>query len=151
MEKQPRIGIITQARFGSTRLPGKVLREVSPGETLLDVHLERVAKTKQAHCFIVATTEEEQSKDTPRWDYIYEPDDSRVLLDGLMERYIESLLYQSVIENGACEQAAKMVAMKNATENAGKLIDELQLIYNNARQAAITQEIAEIVGGAAAV
>ena len=72
-------------------------------------------------------------------------------MDGLVVRYLEAQVYQAVVENGACEQAAKMVAMKNATENAGKLIDELQLIYNNARQAAITQEIAEIVGGAAAV
>ena len=87
---------------------------------------------------------------THHWDYIYEPD-AKQLVDGLVVRYIEAQVYQSVIENGACEQAAKMVAMKNATENAGKLIDELQLIYNNARQAAITQEIAEIVGGAAAV
>lgn len=85
-----------------------------------------------------------------RWDYIYEPD-ARQLIEGLVTRYIESQVYQAVIENGACEQAAKMIAMKNATENAEKLIDELQLIYNNARQAAITQEIAEIVGGAAAV
>ena len=95
--------------------------------------------------------EEESGKDEPRWDYIYEPDDSRVLLDGLMERYIESLLYQSVIENIACEQAAKMVAMKSATDNAGSLIEELQLVYNNARQAAITQEISEIVAGAEAI
>ena len=95
--------------------------------------------------------EEEQTKDSPRWDYIYEPDDSRVLLDGLMERYIESLLYLSVIENIACEQAAKMVAMKSATDNAGSLIEELQLVYNNARQAAITQEISEIVAGAEAL
>ena len=95
--------------------------------------------------------EEESNKDVPRWDYIYEPDDSRVLLDGLMERYIESLLYQSVIENIACEQAAKMVAMKSATDNAGSLIEELQLVYNNARQAAITQEISEIVAGAEAI
>jgi len=85
-----------------------------------------------------------------RWDYIYEPD-ARQLIEGLVTRYVESQVYQAVIENGACEQAAKMIAMKNATENAEKLIDELQLIYNNARQAAITQEIAEIVGGAAAV
>ncbi len=85
-----------------------------------------------------------------RWDYIYEPD-ARQLIEGLVMRYIESQVYQAVIENGACEQAAKMIAMKNATENAEKLIEELQLIYNNARQAAITQEIAEIVGGAAAV
>lgn len=95
--------------------------------------------------------EEDKSKNAPRWDYIYEPDDSRILLDGLMERYIESLLYQSVIENIACEQAAKMVAMKSATDNAGSLIEELQLVYNNARQAAITQEISEIVAGAEAL
>ena len=95
--------------------------------------------------------EEDKSKEAPRWDYIYEPDDSRILLDGLMERYIESLLYQSVIENIACEQAAKMVAMKSATDNAGSLIEELQLVYNNARQAAITQEISEIVAGAEAL
>ena len=95
--------------------------------------------------------DEVSNKETPRWDYIYEPDDSRLLLDGLMERYIESLLYQSVIENIACEQAAKMVAMKSATDNAGSLIEELQLVYNNARQAAITQEISEIVAGAEAI
>ena len=95
--------------------------------------------------------EEDLDKDIPRWDYIYEPDDARTLLDGLMERYIESLLYQSVIENIACEQAAKMVAMKSATDNAGSLIEELQLVYNNARQAAITQEISEIVAGAEAI
>jgi len=68
-----------------------------------------------------------------------------------MIRYIESLVYQAVVENGACEQAARMIAMKNATDNAGDLIDELQLVYNKARQAAITQELAEIVGGAAAI
>lgn len=84
------------------------------------------------------------------WDYLYEPD-AKPLIDGLMVRFLESQVYQAVVENHACEQAAKMIAMKNATENAGKLIDELQLLYNNARQAAITQEIAEIVGGAAAV
>ena len=94
---------------------------------------------------------EEQEKEGPRWDYIYEPDDSRLLMDGLMERYIESLLYQAVIENISCEQAAKMVAMKSATDNAGNLIEELQLVYNNARQAAITQEISEIVAGAEAL
>ena len=92
-----------------------------------------------------------EKQDGPRWDYIYEPDDSRLLMDGLMERYIESLLYQAVIENISCEQAAKMVAMKSATDNAGELIEELQLIYNNARQAAITQEISEIVAGAEAL
>ncbi len=85
-----------------------------------------------------------------RWDYIYEPD-ARQLIEGLVARFVESQVYQAVVENGACEQAARMVAMKNATENAEKVKEELTLIYNNARQAAITQEIAEIVGGAAAV
>ena len=84
------------------------------------------------------------------WDYIYEPDAAEVL-DALLIRYIESLVYQSVVENLACEQAARMVAMKAATDNAGDLINDLQLIYNKARQAAITQEISEIVGGAAAL
>jgi F-type H+-transporting ATPase subunit gamma len=84
------------------------------------------------------------------WDYIYEPEASE-LLDGVLMRYIESQVYRAAVENVACEMAAKMVAMKAATENAGKFIDQLQLQYNKARQAAITQEIAEIVGGAAAV
>lgn len=84
------------------------------------------------------------------WDYIYEPD-ARELLDGLLTRYIESQVYQAVVENAACEQAARMLAMKNATDNAGDLIDELQLIYNKARQSAITQELSEIVSGAAAI
>jgi F-type H+-transporting ATPase subunit gamma len=84
------------------------------------------------------------------WDYIYEPDASD-LLDNVLSRYIESQVYRAVVENVACEMAAKMVAMKSASENAGKFIDQLQLKYNKARQAAITQEIAEIVGGAAAV
>ena len=84
------------------------------------------------------------------WDYIYEPD-ARELLEGLLTRYIETQVYQAVVENGACEQAARMLAMKNATENAGELIDDLQLIYNKARQAAITQDLSEIVGGAAAI
>ena len=84
------------------------------------------------------------------WDYLYEPD-AKEVLDVLLQRYIESLVYQGVVENIACEQAARMVAMKSASDNAGKLIDELQLIYNKARQAAITQELSEIVGGAAAV
>lgn len=84
------------------------------------------------------------------WDYLYEPD-AKELLDGLLGRYIESQVYQAVVENNACEQAARMIAMKNATDNAGDIIDELQLIYNKARQAAITQELSEIVSGAAAV
>jgi F-type H+-transporting ATPase subunit gamma len=84
------------------------------------------------------------------WDYLYEPD-AQELLDGLLTRYVESQVYQAVVENGACEQASRMVAMKSATDNAGDLIDELQLIYNKARQAAITQELSEIVSGASAV
>lgn len=84
------------------------------------------------------------------WDYLYEPD-AKPVMTALLTRYIESLVYQGVVENIACEQAARMVAMKAATDNAGNLINELQLVYNKARQAAITQEISEIVGGAAAV
>ena len=84
------------------------------------------------------------------WDYIYEPG-AEELLNGLLVRYIESVVYQGVIENIACEQSARMVAMKAATDNAGEIIKSLQLIYNKLRQAAITQEISEIVGGAAAV
>lgn len=84
------------------------------------------------------------------WDYIYEPD-AKELLDGLLTRYIESQVYQALMDNNACEQAARMIAMKSATDNAGDLIENLELVYNKARQAAITQEISEIVGGAAAV
>ena len=84
------------------------------------------------------------------WDFIYEPDAGE-LLDDLLMRYIESQVYRGAVENFACEMAAKMVAMKSATDNAGEIIDGLQLEYNKARQAAITQEISEIVGGAAAV
>ena len=93
---------------------------------------------------------EDDGLTSTHWDYIYEPE-AKELLEGLMTRYIESLNYHAVVENNACEQAAKMLAMKNATENAGDLIKELELLYNNVRQAAITQELSEIVGGAAAV
>jgi F-type H+-transporting ATPase subunit gamma len=85
-----------------------------------------------------------------RWDYIYEPEASEIL-EGLLMRYIESQVFQGAVENVASEMAARMVAMKSASDNAGSLIDELQLIYNKARQAAITKELSEIVGGAAAV
>ena len=84
------------------------------------------------------------------WDYIYEPD-ARTLLDGMMRRYLEAVVFQMVNENMASEQSARMVAMKAASDNAGKIIKELQLIYNKTRQAAITKELSEIVGGAAAV
>jgi F-type H+-transporting ATPase subunit gamma len=93
---------------------------------------------------------EEESKSKYYWDYIYEPR-PEVLLDNLMLRYIETQVYQAVVDNIACEQVARMLAMKNATDNARELIDNLQLIYNKARQAAITQEIAELISGADAV
>lgn len=93
---------------------------------------------------------EENSEMKHHWDYLYEPD-AKELLEGLLTRYIESQVYQAVVENGACEQAARMLAMKSATDNAGDMIDDLQLIYNKARQSAITQELSEIVSGAAAI
>jgi F-type H+-transporting ATPase subunit gamma len=96
----------------------------------------------------VEATDEEVLQE--HWDYIYEPS-AEALLDGLLIRYVESQVYQGAVENVACEMAARMVAMKSATDNAGNLINELQLIYNKARQAAITTELSEIVGGAAAV
>jgi len=102
---------------------------------------------------LVPLADAEEDKNLNRqygWDYIYEPE-AEELLNGLLVRYIESVVYQGVIENIACEQSARMVAMKAATDNAGQLIKDLQLIYNKLRQAAITQEISEIVGGAAAV
>jgi len=95
-----------------------------------------------------AEGESELEKKT--WDYLYEPD-PKALLDTLLRRYVESQVYQGVVENLASEQAARMVAMKSATDNGGSLIKELQLVYNKARQASITQELTEIVGGASAV
>ncbi len=92
----------------------------------------------------------EQERRAHAWDYLYEPDPQRVI-DELMTRYVEALVYQSVAENMASEQSARMVAMKAASDNAKKLIDELQLVYNKTRQAGITKEISEIVGGAAAI
>ena len=95
----------------------------------------------------IGTDDEELQE---HWDYIYEPDAGE-LLDDVLMRYIESQVYRGAVENFACEMAAKMMAMKSATDNAGDIIEGLQLQYNKARQAAITQEISEIVGGAAAV
>lgn len=97
----------------------------------------------------VEVSKDESSK-VGYWDYIYEPG-SKILLTELLVRYVETQVYQAVVENTACEQASRMVAMKSATDNAGNLIDELQLAYNKARQAAITQEIAEITAGAEAI
>lgn len=95
-----------------------------------------------------AKKEDEEEKYS--WDYIYEPN-AKVLLDALLVRYIESLVYQGIVENSASEQAARMVAMKSASDNAAEIIDSLQLVYNKARQSAITRELSEIVAGAAAV
>jgi F-type H+-transporting ATPase subunit gamma len=99
---------------------------------------------------LVPVKPSEETELSHHWDYIYEPD-AKEVLDQVLDRYIESLVYQGVVENVACEMASRMIAMKNATDNAGEMIDELQLIYNRERQASITQEISEIVAGAAAV
>jgi len=98
----------------------------------------------------VAATEQEADEVPALFDYIYEPE-AKPILDTVLKRYIESQIYEAVVENVACEQSARMVAMKAASDNAGDLIGELELVYNKARQAAITQEISEIVSGAAAV
>jgi len=118
--------VLASNRFVNTMTQKPELRQMLPAETVDASDLQQ------------------------RWDYIYEPEPS-VLISSYMMRYIESQVYRAAVENLACEMAARMVAMKSATDNAGKLIDELQLIYNKARQAAITKEISEIVGGAAAV
>ncbi|CBV44329.1 F0F1 ATP synthase subunit gamma [Halomonas elongata] len=97
-----------------------------------------------------AQNDDDEFERPSSWDYLYEPD-AKALLDSLLVRFVEAQVYQAVVENVACEQAARMIAMKSATDNAGNLIDDLELVYNKARQAAITQEISEIVGGAAAV
>ena len=117
---------LVNAEFVNTMTQRPVVRQLLPAEPVKSAELQDL------------------------WEYIYEPSAAE-LLEVLMERYVESQVYQGAAENVACEMAARMVAMKSATDNAGKLIEELQLIYNKARQAAITKEISEIVGGAAAV
>ena len=122
-------------------------------DRLFLVHNEFVSAMSQkpeVTQLLPASVELEEGELQEHWDYIYEPDAAE-LLDDVLGRYIESLVYRGAVENLACEMAAKMVAMKSATDNAGEIIDGLQLEYNKARQAAITQEISEIVGGAAAV
>jgi F-type H+-transporting ATPase subunit gamma len=117
---------IVNARFVNTMTQSPVVQQLLPVETIDQAELQE------------------------HWDYIYEPNAAEIL-DGVLMRYIESQVYRGAAETTACEMAARMVAMKAASDNAGKLIDELQLVYNKARQAAITKELAEIVGGAAAV
>ena len=122
---------IAYSRFVNTMKQEPVI------EQLLPLSAERFAQS-------------EEEKRAYSWDYIYEPDAQRVI-DELMTRYVEAIVYQSVAENMASEQSARMVAMKAASDNAKKLIEELQLVYNKTRQAGITKEISEIVGGAAAI
>lgn len=112
--------------------------------------INNMTQQPQVQQLIPVTFEEKDEKIQYHWDYLYEPDSEQVI-NALLERYIESMIYQAVVENAACEQSARMIAMKNATDNAGDIIDELQTAYNKARQASITQEISEIVAGAAAV
>ena len=134
-------------------------------KVMLDAYTDgRIDRLYLVHNHFVATMSQEPAVEqllpthadepdenlTRHWDYLYEPD-AQDVVDALMTRYVESLIYQGVVENIACEMAARMVAMKSASDNAGNLIDELQLVYNKARQASITQEISEIVSGAAAV
>ena len=137
---------------------------LGPTKVMLDFYRDtKVDKLLLAHNVFVNTMSQkgvvsqllpletiDKSELQERWDYIFEPD-AVTILDGILMRYIESQVFQGAVENVACEMAARMVAMKSATDNAGSLIDELQLIYNKARQAAITKELSEIVGGAAAV
>ncbi|MDJ0712304.1 MAG: F0F1 ATP synthase subunit gamma [Woeseiaceae bacterium] len=134
---------------------GVMLSSYEKGEIdrLFVVHNEFVSAMSQKPIVVPllpCTVELEDGELQEHWDYLYEPDAAE-LLDDVLTRYIESQVYRGAVENFACEMAAKMVAMKSATDNAGEIIDGLQLEYNKARQAAITQEISEIVGGAAAV
>lgn len=137
--------------IGSVRV---MLKEFSEGriDKLFIVYNNFINTMKQEPVIeqLLPLPKAELSARTHSWDYIYEPD-PKVILDKLLDRYIESQVYQGVVENAASEQAARMVAMKAATDNAGNLMDELKLVYNKARQAAITQELSEIVSGAAAV
>jgi len=137
---------------------------LGPTKVMLDFYRDtKVDKLLLAHNVFVNTMSQkgvvsqllpletiDKSELQERWDYIFEPD-AAAILDGILMHYIESQVFQGAVENVACEMAARMVAMKSATDNAGSLIEELQLIYNKARQAAITKELSEIVGGAAAV
>ena len=128
------------------RLPRGQDRPAVPGECEVREYHDAAAE----HHAAAAGRSPDNEGLPEHWDYIYEPD-AAAILEGLLMRYIESQVYQGVVENVASEMAARMVAMKAATDNAGKLIQDLQLVYNKARQAAITKELSEIVGGAAAV
>jgi len=132
-------------KFVNTMTQQPIVAQILPiGESQMENH----SGTDEHVRYHVLSDETDKIK--YHWDYLYEPDAEEVI-DALLMRYIESLVYQGVVENVACEQGARMVSMKSATDNAGDMIDDLQLVYNKARQAAITQELSEIVAGAAAV
>ncbi len=135
--------------------PIKVMLDAYSEGTIDRLHLienefvNTMTQSPQTSVLLPLPKEEEDVR-KHHWDYIYEPD-AKEVLDSLLVRYIESIVYRAVVENVACEMSARMIAMKSASDNAGNLIDDLQLVYNKARQASITQELSEIVGGAAAV
>jgi F-type H+-transporting ATPase subunit gamma len=137
--------------IGTVKVMLDAYREGKIDKLLLLNNVFESTMSQKPHVTQVLPAETKDSeKLQDHWDYIYEPSAADIL-DGLLMRYIESLVYRGAVENVACEMAARMVAMKSASDNAGKLIGELQLVYNKARQAAITKELSEIVGGAAAV
>ena len=143
-------------RFEDVLGPVKVMVDAFAEERIDAIYLvyngfvNTMSQKPSIERLVPITSEVQDAAPEHRWDYIYEPD-PKELIELLLRRYGESVVYQALVENVACEQAARMVAMKSASDNAGTIIDELQLIYNKARQASITQELAEIVGGAAAV
>ena len=133
-------------KFVNTMTQQPIVGQMLPiGASQTDEHADALSKARYH-----AVSEDDAGHMKSHWDYLYEPDAEHVI-DALLMRYIESLVYQGVVENMACEMAARMIAMKSATDNAGDMIDDLQLVYNKSRQAAITQELSEIVAGAAAV
>jgi F-type H+-transporting ATPase subunit gamma len=143
-------------RFEDVLGPVKVMADAFAEERIDAIYLvynefvNTMSQKPKMERLVPITAEVKDAAPVHRWDYIYEPD-PKELIELLLRRYGESVVYQALAENVACEMASRMVAMKSASDNAGALIDELQLIYNKARQASITQELAEIVGGAAAV
>ncbi|HRF44432.1 MAG TPA: F0F1 ATP synthase subunit gamma [Candidatus Competibacteraceae bacterium] len=143
-------------RFEDVLGPVKVMADAFTEERIDAIYLvynefvNTMSQKPSIERLLPITSEVQDAAPEHRWDYIYEPD-PKELIELLLRRYGESVVYQALVENVACEMAARMVAMKSASDNAGTIIDELQLIYNKARQASITQELAEIVGGAAAV
>jgi F-type H+-transporting ATPase subunit gamma len=160
-----RLGANVSAQIAGMGDTPHMERFIGPVQVMLDAFKEGridalyliysrfISTMKQEPAFrqlLPLSSEEALEKAEHHWDYIYEPE-ARIVVDGLMVRYIEALIYQAVAENIACEQSARMVAMKAASDNAKSVIEELKLVYNKTRQAAITQELSEIVAGAAAV